>query len=66
VNTDDPVKFVVEHEGMKQPIGCARCGEVHELEDSNFHTPWCYCEPDEECDHGLCTDCLCEVLDGDG
>jgi len=51
--------------GTKKKV-CARCGEVREHEDLTYHSLWCHCDLDEDCDHGLCDDCLCEVLDGDG
>lgn len=49
---------------MKCPVCCARCDEVHELHESHFYTKWCDCLRDEACNHGLCSECFEEIVDG--
>lgn len=41
---------------MKCPVTCDRCGELLELDESNFNVSgWCACTLG--CNHGICDDC---------
>lgn len=42
---------------MEEPVPCACCGGIIELEDAEFYTPFCCCRGHETCSHGICQNC---------
>ena len=53
---------------MKCPTPCHRCGDEVELHDLHFRTTLCRCDElgSDHCDHGVCDDCLDDILTGEG
>lgn len=47
---------------MDCPVPCTRCGDLIELARALFYTKYCGCPLAGGCEHGICHNCLEEVI----